>query len=214
MLKVGLTGGIACGKSVVADMFAARGAHVIKADEIAHRLMRPGQPVFAAVVAAFGKEILRPDGSIDRPQLASMAFAASHPRVAELNRVVHPAVVAEQDRWTEEIGRRDPQAIAMVEAALIFEAGVRDHFDRMLVVTCEPEQKVERLAARLHISREAARQEVDSRSRSQWPDREKARLADFVIYNTGSLDETAEQVDRILRELEREATEWRGDNRK
>jgi len=205
LLKVGLTGGIACGKSVVAGMFAAHGVHVINADEIAHRLMLPGEPVYDAVVAAFGKDILHPDGNIDRRNLASLAFADGHPQVALLNRLVHPAVVAEQDRWSQEVGRQDPHGIAMVEAALIFEAGVRNHFDRMLVVTCEPELKVERLATRLHISREAARQQVDARSRAQWSDTEKARLADFVIYNDGSLEQTEEQVKRVLQEFQREA---------
>lgn len=205
MLKVGLTGGFACGKSVVAGMFAALGAHVAKADEIARRLLRPGEAVYSAVVAAFGNEILRGGGEIDRRKLAALAFATHGPRVAELNRLVHPAVVAEQDRWSEEIGRQDPQGVAIVEAALIFEAGVRDHFDRVVAVTCEPGQKVERLAARLHISREAARQEVEARSRAQWSDAEKARLADFVIDNAGSLTETAEQVKRVFLELKRKA---------
>jgi dephospho-CoA kinase len=192
-------------------MFAARGAHVIKADEIAHRLMEPGTSVYASVVAAFGEEILHPGGGIDRHKLASVVFAASHPRVAELNRLVHPAVIAEQDRWSEAIARQDSQGIAMVEAALIFEAGVRGHFDRMLVVTCDPEQKIERLAARLHVSWEAARREVEARSRSQWSDTAKARLADFVIYNTGSFDQTAEQVDRVFDELKREAVQTHSD---
>jgi dephospho-CoA kinase len=204
VLKVGLTGGIACGKSVVAKMFAACGAHVIQADEIAHRLLEPGQSVYRAVVTAFGQEILRPDAHIDRQKLAAMAFAAGNPRAKELNRLVHPAVVAEQDRWSEAMGRQDPQGIAMVEAALIFEAGVRDHFDRIVVVVCDPEQKVERVAGRLNISLAEARQQVESRSRAQWSDTEKARLADFVIYNAGALQETEEQVERVFGELQRE----------
>jgi dephospho-CoA kinase len=205
MLKVGLTGGIACGKSVVADMFAARGVHVVKADEIAHRLMRPGEAVYAAVVEKFGPHILDQDGSINRQKLAAVAFAARQPRIEELNRLVHPAVVAEQDRWSEQIGREDPAGLAMVEAALIFEAGLRGHFDRIVVVVCNPEQKIERLALRLGIDLAAAGAEVERRSRAQWPDEEKARLADMVIRNAGSLDETAQQVGRVFAELKRQA---------
>jgi len=205
MLRIGLTGGIACGKSVVADMFSARGAHVIKADEIAHRLMRPGEAVYAAVVAQFGQDILDEDGKINRQKLAALAFAACRPRIEELNRLIHPAVVAEQDRWSEQVGREDPAGLAMVEAALIFEAGLRGHFDRIVVVVCNPEQKIERLAARLRIGREAARVEVERRSRAQWPDTEKAALADMIIRNTGSLEETARQVEHVFIELKRQA---------
>jgi len=205
MLKVGLTGGIACGKSVVADMFAARGAHVVKADEIAHRLMRPGEPVYAAVAAHFGGSILDPDGKINRQKLAAIAFAPDSPRVEELNRLVHPAVIQEQDRWAEQIGRQDPQAVAIVEAALIFEANLRGHFDRIVAVVCEPEQKIQRQAHRLGVDYAFARADVERRSRAQWPDSRKAQLADAVIRNTGSLEDTAQQVERVWRELKRGA---------
>lgn len=205
MLKVGLTGGIATGKSVVAKMFASHGVHVVKADEIAHQLMLPGEPVYAAVVGCFGRDILNGDGTIDRQKLAEVAFSPRHPRIEELNRLVHPAVVAQQDRWSEQVGQRDPDAIAMVEAALIFEAGVADHFDRLVVVTCQAEQKVERLAMRLGMDVDAARREVGRRSLAQWPDQEKARLADFVIDNIGSLAATAHQVETVYYALKHEA---------
>ncbi len=207
MLKVGLTGGIACGKSVVADMLAARGAHVFKADEIAQQLMQPGQAAYHAVVEHFGRGILDEQGNIDRPKLAAIVFAPDHPRIEELNRLVHPAVVAQQDRWSEEIRQRDPGGLAVVEAALILEAGVRDHFDRLIVVDCEPEQKSERLARRLGIDRESARREVERRSAAQWPDPEKLRQADYVIYNSGSLQETERQVEQVFQALKREAEE-------
>src|SRR5215471_15313566 len=118
-------------------MFAALGAHVIQADEIAHRLMQPGQVVYQEVVRRFGSGILSADGTVNRPKLAEAAFGAS-PRVEELNQIVHPAVVAEQDRWMEEISHKDPHAIAIVEAALILEAGAADRFDTLIVVTCRP----------------------------------------------------------------------------
>ena len=119
-------------------MFERRGARVIKADEIAHRLMSPGQPVFEAVVEYFGREILTADGTIDRPKLASMVFPL---RVKELNALVHPAVVKYQDEWMEQVGREDPNTVAIVEAALIYEAGAASHFDRMIVVLCSFNQK-------------------------------------------------------------------------
>src|SRR5690348_1290099 len=144
-------------------MFAKRGVKVIQADLVAHQLMQPGQPVYQEVVAHFGREILNPDGSVNRPKLAQVAFGDGTPqrpsRIEELNRIVHPAVIARQDAWMEEVGRKDPHAVAMVEAALILEAGLRDRFDKMVVVTCTPEQRVQRLANRLKIDIESARRE-------------------------------------------------------
>lgn len=215
MLKVGLTGGIACGKSVVGEMFAARGVHVVQADRIAHDVMLPGEPVYAAVVQRFGREILDADGSINRQKLSAVVFApdqimvpAGQRRIDELNALVHPAVIAHQDRWTEEIRGREPNGIAMVEAALILEAGVRDHFDKLVVVVCAGSQKIERLAHRLGVDFETARREVERRSAAQLPDTEKAAAADYVIYNTGSLAETEQQVERIYQGLKREAEKF------
>ena len=207
MLRVGLTGGIASGKSVVGEMFVKLGAHLILADTIAHELMQPGQPVYDEVVRRFGDEILNADGIINRPKLAEIAFG--HPgsagRVQELNQIVHPAVLARENEWMEEVGRRDPHAIAMVEAALILEAGGADRFARLIVVTCTPEQRVQRFARRLGISEEAARAEVTRRMAAQFPDEEKIKAADFVVDNSGSLDATAKQVERVFALLREEA---------
>lgn len=200
LLKVGLTGGIASGKSVVSEMFAALGAHVTQADAISHRLMQPGEAVYNEVVRRFGRGILSPDGTVSRPKLAQAAFG-DPPRVEELNRIVHPAVVEEQDRWMQEIGSRDPSAIAMVEAALILEAGAAGRFDCLVVVTCRPEQRVERWARRTSTDLETARAEVTRRMAAQWPDEEKIKAADYVIDNSGSLDETQEQVKVIYESL-------------
>jgi len=197
MLKVGLTGGIACGKSTVAGMLAARGAHVIKADEIAHQLMRTGEPVYEEIVRRFGHGILDTDGRIDRLRLAELVFAPAAPRIAELNQLVHPAVIHEQNRWMEEIGRREPEAIAVVEAALILEAGVAGDFDRLIVVVSDAQKKIERLAQRMRIDVRAAASEVERRSAAQLPDTEKERQADFVIYNSGSVEATEQQVDEL-----------------
>ncbi|HKD01546.1 MAG TPA: dephospho-CoA kinase [Terriglobales bacterium] len=204
MLKVGLTGGIASGKSVVAEMFAAIGVHVVQADVIAHRLMQPGEPVYEQVVEHFGSGILNPDRAINRAKLAEAVFGDS-PRVEELNRIVHPAVVAEQDRWMEEVGRADAQAIAMVEAALILEAGAEGRFDCLVVVTCRPEQRAKRWAQRLHLDEETARREVTRRMAAQWPDEEKIKAADYVIDNSGSLDQTERQVREVFAQLKNQA---------
>jgi len=204
LLKVGLTGGIASGKSAVGEMFVKLGAHLIQADAVAHWLMEPGRRVYEEVVRRFGREILNPDGSINRPRLAEVAFgtAGGAPqRVKELNEIVHPAVIAEENEWMEDIGRRDPNAIAIVEAALILEAGAGDRFDRLIVVTCHPEQRIQRLARRLGISEDAARAEVTRRMAAQIPDEEKIKAADFVIDNSASLAATEQQVQRVFAAL-------------
>ncbi len=213
MLRVGLTGGLACGKTVVGEMFAARGVHVIQADRIAHELMQPGGTVYNQVVLHFGRHILEPDGRINRQRLAEVAFGqrgeggepATAPRVEELNRIVHPAVIASQEEWMADIQRRDPHAIAMVEAALILEAGVAHQFDKLLVVTCSPEARLQRFAHRLRLDLEAARQEMERRMAAQMPEEEKVRRADYVIDNSGSLADTEKQVDKIMQEFKKQA---------
>lgn len=199
MLRVGLTGGVACGKSTVAKMFADLGADTVDADTIAHDLYRPGQEVLQQLVSHFGAEIVKPDGELDRAKLATLVFDGG--RVAELNRIVHPAVIRQQDEWMRSLGEKNPYAVAIVEAALIFEAGVKDHFDRMMVVTCKPAQKIARFARRTGMSADAARADVERRNKAQMPDEEKARRADFVIDNSGSIAETSHQVQRIYSEL-------------
>jgi dephospho-CoA kinase len=199
VLRVGLTGGIACGKSTVAGMFTTLGAHVIYADKIAHELYHPGQPVYEELLKRFGPDIVQNGGEIDRAKLASVAFGEN--RVQELNGIVHPAVIRRQQDLIYEIGTRDPRAVIMVEAALIFEAGVKNRFDKMVVVTCRAEQKVQRYARRANIDEQAAASEVQRRSNAQLPDEEKIRRADYVIDNSGALDRTQLQVDRVYREL-------------
>jgi dephospho-CoA kinase len=212
LLKLGLTGGIASGKSAVGEMFVKLGAHLIQADAVAHWLMEPGRPVYEEVVRRFGREILNLDGTINRPRLAEAAFGTSSgassgisggtlPRVKELNEIVHPAVIAHENEWMEEIGRRDPNAIVIVEAALILEAGAGDRFDRLVVVTCRPEQRISRLARRLGISEDAARAEVTRRMAAQISDDEKVKAADFVIDNSGSIEATKQQVERVFAAL-------------
>ncbi|HEV2022502.1 MAG TPA: dephospho-CoA kinase [Terriglobales bacterium] len=205
MLRVGLTGGLSCGKSTVARMFAERGASVIQADSIARELTRPGNSVFDQVVKQFGPEIVQPDGSLDRAKLADLAFAGG--RIAELNGIVHPAVIERQEKWMEAVERNDPQGVAVVEAALILEARVGRRFDKLVVVTCEPLQKVERFAKRHTISLEAAKVEVARRQAAMMPDEEKIKAANYVIDNSGTPEEAARQVDAIYAELKRLAAE-------
>ena len=204
MLKLGLTGGIASGKSAVGEMFVKLGAHLIQADAIAHWLMEPSRPVYEEVVRRFGPGILNADQTINRPKLAEAAFGkagGAAPRVKELNDIVHPAVVAHENEWMEEIGERDPNALAIVEAALILEAGTADRFDRLIVVTCRPDQRVSRFAQRMGILEEAARAEVTRRMAAQIPDEEKIKAADFVIDNSGSLGATEKQVRQVFDQL-------------
>jgi len=207
LLKVGLTGGIAAGKSVVGEMLVGLGAHLIQADAIAHELMQPGQSVYQEVVQHFGCDILASDGTVSRARLAEKAFGVGQQpsRVKELNQIVHPAVVRRQDEWMEEVGRRDSHAIAIVEAALILEAGAADRFDRLVVVTCRPEQRIERWAARLKVDYETARREVERRMAAQLPDEDKIAAADYVIDNSGSLDATRQRVQDLYEKLRAEA---------
>ena len=196
MLRVGLTGGFACGKTTVARMMAERGAHVVLADEVAHDLMRPGEPVYDEVVRHFGPDIVGIDGAIDRKKLAEAAFGSG--RVQELNQVVHPAVIARQDAWAAEMAAKDPDGIAVVEAALMLEAGVGKRFDKLVVVICTLPQKIERFARRNNMDLAAAEREVTRRMAAQLPEEEKARLADYVIDNSGSLAELELKVDALV----------------
>jgi dephospho-CoA kinase len=199
VLRVGLTGGLACGKSAVAKMFCDLGAHIIYADAIAHELYKPGQPVYEELLKRFGAEIVQPDGGIDRGKLAALAF--NEGKVEELNKIVHPAVIRRQEQLMYEISTREPNAVIMVEAALIFEAGAKNRFEKTIVVTCLPEQKIVRYGLRAGIDDAAAKIEVERRSKAQIPDDEKARRADYVIDNSGPLDRTRQQVERIYAQL-------------
>jgi dephospho-CoA kinase len=213
MLKVGLTGGIAAGKSVVGDMFVGLGAHLVQADRIAHSLMQPGEAVYNEVVRHFGRDILNPDGTVNRTKLAEVAFGSTAEtarnrasRIDELNRIVHPTVLRSQDEWMHAIGLQDPHAVAIVEAALILEAGAGDRFDRLVVVTCDPEQRAARFAARQKVDLQTARAEVTRRMAAQLPDEEKTKAADFVIDNSGLLANTREQVKQVWEKLRSEAS--------
>lgn len=199
MLKLGLTGGVACGKTTVGEMFVSLGAHLALADDIARDLMQPGHQVYDRVVVAFGPEILNEDGTINRPKLADAAFPTG--RIPELNAIVHPSVIDAEEQWMRQVFYQDPKAIAIVEAALMLESGSWQHFDRMITVTCTFDQKVERFARRHDLPLDAARAEVERRMKAQASDEDKVRISHYVIDNSGSLDKTREQVSRVWSEL-------------
>ena len=168
--------------------------------------MEPGEPVYNEVVRHFGREILNPDGSVNRSKLAEMAFGPSGTdqqpsRIADLNRIVHPAVIRNQEEWMDAMSLHDPHGVAIVEAALLIEAGAAKRFDRLIVVTCGTEQRVERFAKRQRVDLETARAEVARRMAAQVPDEEKIKAADYVIDNSGSLENTREQVQQIWAKL-------------
>jgi len=206
MLRVGLTGGIASGKSTVAEMLARLGAHVLSADTLAHQQYAPGAVAYDEVVRRFGKGILEPDGTINRKKLANVVFPD---RIDELNAVVHPAVIEAQNRWMSEAERGDPHGIAVVEAALLLEARADSDFDKVIVVTCDFEQKVGRFARRMDLPLDAARAEVERRSAAQWSDEEKAQKADYVIKNSGSMEALEQQVGNVWAELQMLATGYK-----
>jgi len=180
--------------------------------------MQPGEEVFRQIVEHFGPEVMRGDGTLNRPLLAELAFRQG--KLDELNRIVHPAVIAAQEAWADELAGHDPDAIAMIESALIFEAGVsgsvpgwRDRFDAVVLVTAPDALKVQRFLDRMSAGKQmtaeqlrALEQDARSRLAAQIPDSEKIPLCDFVIENSGSLEQTQRQVDEVFARLLQKTT--------
>jgi len=198
----GLTGGIASGKSTVARFLEALGAKVIDADRVGHELLQPSNPVHNEVVAHFGPQVLAPGGQIDRGRLGSIVFADPE-RLRELTSIMHPRLIARVEELAEELRSRHPGAVIVVDAALIYEAGVADGFAKILVAWCRPEQQIERLMAKAGLSRQDALQ----RLASQIPAEEKRRRADYVIDCSGSIEETRAQVEALYPQMKRLAEE-------
>lgn len=201
MLRVGLTGGIATGKSTVAAIFRELGCHLLEADKIAHGLIEPGAAAYADVIREFGRGILSPDGRVDRVRLGAIVFADPQ-RLARLNAIVHPLVLAGQDSELAAIERSEPHAIAVVEAALLIEAGYTDRLDFLIVTWCTPEQQLARLTqpgAGRGLTVEQARQRIAA----QMPLEEKNRRADEVIDCSGSLEHTRKQTIALHDKLRR-----------
>jgi dephospho-CoA kinase len=196
MLRVGLTGGLASGKSFVGHALADLGCHLIQADELGHQVLLPGAEAYDAVVNEFGEEILDQDALIDRRKLSAVVFGNPE-RLAKLSSLVHPPVIAREERMVAEIARSDPQAIIVVEAAILIETGSYKRFDRLIVAVCDQEQQVERAMKRDAYNRE----EVLARLSRQLPLEEKVRLADYVINTSGTKENTLEQVRTVYNSL-------------
>jgi len=217
MLRVGLTGGLSSGKSTVAAFLREFGAHVIEADALGRQMMEPGHEVFSQIVHTFGPEVVSPDGRLNRARLAELAFRGG--RLNQLNAIVHPAVIAAQQKWMEEIFEQDPAAIAVIESALIFEvvrdalargekegmlADWRRRIDCVVLVTAPDDQKIARYATRISPggpAREAAEADARLRLAQQIPDAEKAALSDFILENSGDKAALYDQVADLWQSL-------------
>jgi len=220
MLRIGLTGSLGSGKSTVASMFAAHGAHVLSSDEIGRQLMQPGEPVYAAIVAHFGPTVVAPDGSLDRPALARIVFtsdSSSASRIEELNAIVHPAVIARQAQLIEEIAAHSPHAVVLIESALIFETkhgggetnsggedGWHTRFEKIILVRASEDLKIARFIQRSLNNTTSTPQtiadltaEARRRLAQQIDDDRKAPQSDYILTNNGSLADLQTQVDAL-----------------
>ncbi|HWP44710.1 MAG TPA: dephospho-CoA kinase [Blastocatellia bacterium] len=198
MLKVGLTGSIAVGKSFVVSVFADLGCVTFDADKIAHQVMEPGREAYEEIVREFGRGVLAEDETIDRKKLGAIVFADAARR-KRLNEIVHPRVIEEQNRLLAEVRARDPDALVIVDAALMIESGGYKRFDKLIVVFCDREKQIERLMRRNQLTREDA----ERRLAAQMSSDEKRRYADYEIDTSGTFDETRQQVIEVFGELER-----------
>ena len=194
MILVGLTGGIATGKSTVASMFRRFGATVIDADQLARDVVQPGKPAWREIVKTFGKRVLLPDRTIDRHALGSIVFH-NRRKLRRLERIIHPRVAREQQRRARGIARRTPDAIIIYEVPLLFEAGVNTRVDKIIVVTADRETQVARLKRRNGLTRRQAFQRISS----QMALAEKARRADIVLDGTKSKSLLSREIRRLLR---------------
>ena len=214
MLRVGLTGDLGSGKSTVARMLAERGAFVLSSDEMGKAMMQPGQPVFDQIVATFGKEVVAADGTLDRHRLAILAFDRVQPRVDELNAIVHPAVIEAQSKYLAELARTNPNAIVVVESALIFstthtpEGTWRNRFDRILLVEAPESEKIARFSDRIAAGRELSRAEraaIEADAQRRLAVQHTSAYAGdcLVLHNDGDIEFLERQVDVAWIELKR-----------
>jgi len=195
---VGLTGGLACGKSFVGMALADLGCQLLAADQLGHEVLLPGGEAYGAVVREFGAGVLGASGEIDRRALAAQVFGKPE-RLALLNSLVHPPVVRREEEWLARVAARDPHGIAVVEAAILIETGSYKRFDKLILVTCDLEQQIERSIKRDGTSRE----EALTRINRQMPLAEKRKFADFVIDTSGTKGETLRQTRAVYESLRR-----------
>jgi dephospho-CoA kinase len=196
MLKVGLTGGIATGKTFVVVVLRELGCEVNDADTLAHQVIEPGQAAYHDIVAHFGRAVLNDDGTINRAALGAIVFA-DQSRREKLNSIVHPRVFEAQAKWLAEVARSDPDAIAVIDAALMIETGSYRRFDKLIVVYCDPELQVRRLMERNKYTREQA----VARISAQMPSEEKLKYADYSINTSNGFEDTRRQVEEVYAEL-------------
>lgn len=196
MLRVGLTGSIGVGKTFVASVFEQLGARVLDADQTAREVVMPGKPGLRAITDAFGEEILNPDGTLNRKQLASLVFADEDKR-QRLNAILHPFIIARQDDILNEWEAKDPQGIGIVDAALMIESGGYRRFDKLIVVHCRPDVQLERLMLRDQLSRDEAQRRIDS----QMSQEEKQKFADYLIDTSDGFEPTRAQTTRVYERL-------------
>ena len=202
MLRVGLTGSIATGKSFVSGVLAELGCHVLDADEVARRVVEPGAAGLRAVVGAFGEEVLRADGTLDRARLGRVVFGDEQKRRL-LNSLLHPLIIAEQDELLRSWELEDPRGIGVVDAALMIESGGHARFDKLVVVHCRPELQLQRLMRRNGYTRE----EAAARVAAQMPQEEKLRHADFPVDTSEGFEDTRRQTAEVYAALRRLAGE-------
>jgi len=196
ILRAGLTGGIASGKSTIMHMLAHLGCTTVDADAIVARLYRPGQAGHQAIVRAYGPGFLLEDGEIDRKKLAALAFSSPE-EAKKLNALIHPIVVAEEARLMGETEEREGDGIYVVEATLLLESGGRQRYDRIIVVDVPPDVQIER-----GVARGMTREEVTSRIAHQMPRDERLRHADYVIDNSGDEQAALVEVERVFASLQ------------
>jgi len=196
MILVGLTGGVACGKSSVARLFQDCGAILIDADVLARAVVEPGKPALKAIAHAFGKKMVAAGGTLDRPALAKVVFS-SPAKLKKLNAIVHPRVAREQARVAREIARQEPHAVVVYDAPVLIEAGAHKRMDKVLVVSADEQTQIKRLRNRNHLSRAEALRRI----KSQMPLADKTKLADYVIDGTLSYEQTKHEVERIYADL-------------
>jgi dephospho-CoA kinase len=196
MLKIGLTGGIATGKSYVLDVLRQLGCEVIDADALAHQAIEPGQPAYREIVDHFGRDVIGVGGRIDRAKLGAIVFADGSQR-EKLNSIVHPRVYQAQAQWLAGIEQKDPSAIAVVDASLLIETGSYRRFDKLIVVYCDPQLQLERLMARNNLTREQAMARISA----QMPSDEKLKYADFAVNTSNGFEDTRRQVEIVFAEL-------------
>ena len=209
MLRVGLTGGLASGKSFAASEFERLGCHVLQADELGHKILAEDPGAQNEIIREFGTGMLSEDGAINRKALAAAVFSDKQ-RLARLNAIIHPRVFSRLDRFFAETEAREPDSIAMVEAAIMIESGSYKRYQRLVLTACSRETQIERFVRREGASRNAA----EARIARQMPVNEKRRFAHFLIDTEGTKEETLRQVQQVYRQLAAEAARpnWKGDH--